>query len=296
MKKIAVLILVIFCIFSCKNDTKNKKDDLVFGIIMSVDNQSKIEQYDKVCEYLSKEIGQKVTYVKGSDYATVIEAMKTGKVDFALTGPFSYLIANSKAGAESLVATAYSDGHINNYSSIIFTSADSGITSIDQIKANPEKYSIAFSDPASTSGYLYPLSYLRSIGIEPNEDMKQALFAGGHTAGIFSCLSQKVDIACTTANSLERLLRKERIQEGSYIVLWQSEAIPPSNIYVHKDMPQETKHKLRDAYVGMKDKNPALMQLIKDQYNKDIHYIPVHDSIYNDMRKLINKELGSLLK
>jgi len=159
MRKIAPLFLVVIFILSCKNDTKDENSNLVFGVIMSVDNDSKIEQYDKICDYLSKEIGQKVNYVKGSDYATVIEAMKTGKVDFAQTGPFSYLIANAKAGAESLVATAYSDGRINNYTSIIFTSSDSGIKSIDQIKANPEKYSIAFSDPASTSGYLYPLSF-----------------------------------------------------------------------------------------------------------------------------------------
>lgn len=293
MKKIVALLVIAFCVFSCK---KGEKDGLVLGIVMSVDNDSKIERYDKVCEYLSKEIGQKVTYVKGSDYATVIEAMKTGKVDFALTGPFSYLIANAKAGAESLVATAYPDGRINNYTSIIFTSADSGIESMEQVKANPKKYSIAFSDPASTSGYLYPLSYLRSIGIEPNDDMKQALFAGGHTAGIFSCLSKKVDIACTTSNSLERLADKGRIQKEKYRVLWQSSSIPPSNVYVSKNMPQETKDKLRDAYVNMKDKNPELMQMIREQYNKNIHYVPVDDSIYNEMRQMVNKELGSLLK
>lgn len=296
MRKIAPLFLVVIFILSCKNDTKDENSNLVFGVIMSVDNDSKIEQYDKICDYLSKEIGQKVNYVKGSDYATVIEAMKTGKVDFAQTGPFSYLIANAKAGAESLVATAYSDGRINNYTSIIFTSSDSGIKSIDQIKANPEKYSIAFSDPASTSGYLYPLSFFRSVGIEPDEDMKQALFAGGHTAGIFSCLSQKVDIACTTSTSLQRLTDKGRINKESYRILWQSEAIPPSNIYVNKDMPLETKNKLRDAYVNMKDENPSLMQFVKELYNKDVHYISVHDSTYNDMRRLVNKEFGDLLK
>lgn len=297
MKKIVVLLIVVFFVFSCKKEKKNGElKKLVYGIVMSVDDHARIDRMDRIVGYLSKELGIEVTYFKGSDYAAVIEAMKTDKIDFASTGPFSYLIAASKAGAESLVATAYPDGKLNYYGSVIFTSAKSNITSLEQVKANPSNYSIAFSDPASTSGYLYPLSHLRSLGIDPSEDMKQTLFAGGHTAGIFSCISQKVDLAATTWNSLERLAEKGRIEKGSYRILWTSDIIPPSNIYVRKGLPEKYKISLRDAFVNMKDKDPELMGFIKEQYKKDIIYVAVKDSVYADMRNLVNKELGGLLK
>ncbi|MEL7269568.1 MAG: hypothetical protein AAGL34_08340 [Bacteroidota bacterium] len=37
-------------------------------------------------------------------------------------------------------------------------------------------------------------------------------------------------------------------------------------------------------------------EFIKEQYKKDIHYVAVDDSIYDEMRKLVNKELGNLLE
>lgn len=301
MRKIILLIIVIICVFSCKKEHTTESEDtiteLVYGRVVSVDNQASIERTEKTIAYLSKELGIKVRIVKGSDYASIIEAMKTGKVDFAITGAFSYTIAAARAGAESLVTTAYAKtGELNYAGSMIFTNAESDIHSIDQVIAHPEKYTIAFADPASTSGYLYPLAYLRSQGIEPAEDMKQTLFAGGHTAGIFSCLSQKVDLACTTSTSLERLELRNRIEPGTYRVLWRTDSIPPSNIYVRASLPKKIKDELKKALLEIKDKDTVLMNAIKKAYRKDIVYVPIGDSIYNDMRKMINKELGDFLK
>ncbi|GAB1857633.1 phosphate/phosphite/phosphonate ABC transporter substrate-binding protein [Flavobacteriaceae bacterium MHTCC 0001] len=300
MRKAVLLVIAAICTFSCKKEDTSVPEEnikeLVYGRVASVDNQASIERTEKTAAYLSKELGIKVRIVEGTDYASVIEAMKTGKVDFALTGAFSYVIAASKAGAEPLVTTAYTKtGKLNNAGSKIFTSAQSGITSMEQVLANPQNYSIAFADPASTSGYLYPLAYLRSQGIEPTEDMKQTLFSGGHTAGVFSCLSQKVDLACTTQMTLTRLEERNRIKPGSYKILWQTNVIPPSNVYVRASLPKKIKNRLSKAFVEIKDKDTALMNLIKKAYRKDIMYVPIGDSIYEDMRKMVNKELGDFL-
>ena len=301
MKNITTLLLVLLIAFSCKKGGKTTSEDaieeLVYGRVVSVDNEASIERTEKTAAYLEKELGVPVRIIEGSDYASVIEAMISGIVDLANTGAFSYCIAAAKAGAESLVTTAYAKTGALNYSgSKIFTSSKSAITSMEQVIANPRQFTFAFADPASTSGYLYPLAYLRSQGIEPSEDMKQTLFAGGHTAGVFSCLSQKVDLACTYATALERLESRNRITNGSYRVLWKTDSIPPGNVYVRSSLPKKYKDGLRKAFVSLKDKDTALMNLIKKTYRKDIVYVPVGDSIYNDMRKLVNNELGSLLQ
>lgn len=300
-KLVLVVSVSIFMLNSCGKEIKAESEgtieELVYGRVVSVDNVASIERTEKTVEYLTKELGVKVKVIKGSDYASIIEAMKTGKVDFAITGAFSYAIASSKAEAESLVTTAYAKtGKLNYAGSMIFTSSKSDIMSIDQVIANPQKYSIAFADPASTSGYLYPLTYLKSQGIEPSEDMKQTLFAGGHTAGIFSCLSQKVDIACTTNTSLERLELRNRIEPGSYRILWRIDSIPPSNIYVRSSLPKKYKDALKKAFVELKDKDTVLMNLVKKTYRKDIIYVPANDTLYDGMRKLVAKELGNFLE
>lgn len=129
------IVALAFTISSCKQEdtgvTEDTVEELVYGRVVSVDEEASIERTEKTAAYLSKELGVKVRIVKGSDYASIIEAMKTGKVDLAITGAFSYTIASSKAGAESLVTTAYAKtGELNYAGSMIFTSAKSDIYSM----------------------------------------------------------------------------------------------------------------------------------------------------------------------
>ena len=46
----------------------------------------------------------------------------------------------------------------------------------------------------------------------------------------------------------------------------------------------------------MKDKDTALMNLVRKAYRKDIVYVPAGDSLYDDMRILVNREMGDLSK
>lgn len=297
MTKKLCLLAVILSTVGCSSKQANEMtDELVYGVVVSSDPESQLNRMNLLVDYISRELDMPVKYIKGTDYAAVIEAMKSGKVHIAQTGPFSYLIASAKANAEPLVASAYEkDSALNYYGSTIFTSADSDIKSMEDVKERVGELSLAFSDPASTSGYLFPLSYLRSIGIEPEEDFKEVLFAGGHAAGVFSTISGKVDIACTGATSLDRLAEKGRIPHGSYRKLWISRQIPPGPIYVRNDLPESIKQKLIDAYTHLPERAPEVLEVIRTMHRKEIIYVPVTDSVYTNLRNLVNQELSGLL-
>ena len=49
-----------------------------------------------------------------------------------------------------------------------------------------------FSDPASTSGHLFPAYGLRKAGLDPDKDIK-AIYAGSHTAAFEALYNKKVD-------------------------------------------------------------------------------------------------------
>lgn len=42
---------------------------------------------------LEKETGKKITFTQATDYASVIEGQRASKIDIAVYGPFSYVIA-----------------------------------------------------------------------------------------------------------------------------------------------------------------------------------------------------------
>ncbi|MEM6843727.1 MAG: hypothetical protein AAF632_15985 [Bacteroidota bacterium] len=60
------------------------------------------------------------------------------------------------------------------------------------------------------------------------------------------------------------------------------------------ELPESIKQNIREAYVNMDEKAPEVMEYVRGMYNKDLVYVPVTDSLYTDMRSLVNKELGNI--
>jgi phosphonate transport system substrate-binding protein len=79
-------------------------------------------------------------------------------------------------------------GNPATYYASIVTTPDSGISDLSEIAG----HSFAYSDPASTSGHLYPAFALKSSGIDPDGGV-QAIYAGSHTAAFEALRNRKVD-------------------------------------------------------------------------------------------------------
>ena len=76
-------------------------------------------------------------------------------------GPWGYVLANHQAGAQ-VVSTILYDGK-PEYFAIMVTHPNSGINKPDDLKGR----TFAFGDKGSTSGYLIPLHYFMTQGINP---------------------------------------------------------------------------------------------------------------------------------
>jgi phosphonate transport system substrate-binding protein len=77
-------------------------------------------------------------------------------------GPWGYVLANNEAGAQ-VVSTILYDGK-PEYFAIMVTHPNSGIHSVADLKGR----TFAFGDKGSTSGYLIPLHYFMTQGINPD--------------------------------------------------------------------------------------------------------------------------------
>jgi phosphonate transport system substrate-binding protein len=86
----------------------------------------------------------------------VVEAMRARRADAFEVGPFSYVLAADVANAEAIAVGNYVTNVdtrlLPGYYSGLFTKKGTGIDSIDDLAGK----SFAFTDPASTSGYLIP--------------------------------------------------------------------------------------------------------------------------------------------
>src|SRR5262245_4403314 len=115
-----------------------------------------------------------------SDYAAVIEALRNRTADLAFTHPVGYVLANREAKA-TIVARNLWHGKAT-FTARIYVRRDGGIKTVEELRGR----TIAFVDPASSSGYIYPMVMLVQRGLVKNRDPKtffrEVLFAGSHDA------------------------------------------------------------------------------------------------------------------
>lgn len=245
------------------------KETLKIGLIPTEDQLEMLKKFEPAKAYLERELDMPAETFMATDYTAVIEAMRAKKIDIAYFGPFSYVLATERANAEAIVTGGTDTGDVATYHSCIVTHKDSGLKNIDDLKEHANEVTFAFVDPASTSGNLIPRGYLLSIGIDPDTDLKECMFAGGHDAVGLSVKSQKVDAGAMYDIGYNRLIDSGAITPEEVIVIWESDPIPKSPIAVRGDLDPVLKEKIQQAFVDMPEKDPEAMKTFESKWEKN---------------------------
>jgi phosphonate transport system substrate-binding protein len=191
-----------------------------------------------------------------SGYGAVIEGMRSHKLEAASMGPFAYLIASEKAGAEAIAGRGTPDGTPTVYAGMLAVEAGSPIHSIADLAAHAKQMTIGFVDPASASGYLVERVYLDSIGLSPENDFKKVVFSNNHLASMMALVAGKVDVAAISSRDLPAMIESGKLRNGEIRTIWTSPGIPDGPITVRKDLPADFKKKLQQALREMPAKAP----------------------------------------
>jgi len=288
---LAVLIILSVSSSGCFDSEQSEESILRIGLIPTEDQLDMLKKFEPVSMYLETELGMEVETFTATDYSSVIEAMRSDKIDVAFFGPFSYVLAAERAGAEAIVTGGTETGEVATYQSCIITHPDSGINSIEDLKNNASEITFSFVDPASTSGNLIPRGYLLSIGIDPNTDFKACMFAGGHDASGLAVKSKNVDAGAMYDIGYNRLIDSGAITPDEVIVIWKSDPIPKSPVAVRNDLDPELKKKIQQAFIEMPQKDPEAMKAFESKWEKNELYVAIDDSTYEYVRG-IGKALG----
>ncbi len=123
-------------------------------------------QYTPVKERLNEVIDEvdEVGMKYAANYAATLNALDSGTADVAETGPFAAALGVNSDKAEILLQRKAFGSW--TYKSVIVTKQDSDIQSLSDLEGK----TVAFADPLSASGSLYPLAMMKEAGLEiPDE-------------------------------------------------------------------------------------------------------------------------------
>ncbi|MFI4999090.1 MAG: phosphonate ABC transporter substrate-binding protein [Reyranellales bacterium] len=273
---------------------KAKYPELVFAVVPAENASGVSERYAPFMEYLSKELGVKVTLRIANDYAAVIEGQRNGSIHIAGYGPASYARAVvTGVKVDPFRTTVNNDGSIGYYS-VFYVRADSPYKTIEELKGK----NLGLVDPNSTSGNNVPRFALNKMKINPETYFARVTYAGSHENAVLALQQKTVDVAADWWNSdtdsnLTRMVKKGMAKKEDFRIIFKSDLIPNSPYAYLASLPPDLKAAIDKAFDEAPTKAKATFDKLSD--GKDRAFTKVDAKYYEPVVELI-KFVDSLRK
>ncbi|MBX5318801.1 MULTISPECIES: phosphate/phosphite/phosphonate ABC transporter substrate-binding protein [Staphylococcus] len=252
-------------------------------------NADKLEAKAKPLEkLLSDKLGIPVKVSVSTNYNTIVEAMKSKKVDVGFLPPTAYTLAHDQKAADLLLQAqrfgVNDDGSpnkklVDDYKSEILVKKDSKIKSLKDLKGKK----IALQDVTSTAGYTFPLATLKKeTGINATKDMK-IVNVKGHDQAVISLLNGDVDAAAVFQDARTIVKKDQPNVFKDTKILKLTEPIPNDTISVRPDMDKKFQEKLKKAFKEIA-KSKKGHKIISEVYSHE-GYTDTKDSNFDIVRK-----------
>ena len=274
----ALLLSAITLLSGAATAAPNPDPETLKVALLPDENASTVIKNNKPLElYLEKQLGKKVELIVTTDYSSMIEAMRHGRIDLAYFGPLSYVLARQKSEIEPFAAIKQKGS--TTYQALLIAPTAAGINSIADI-ANKD---VAYGDKASTSSHLIPKAMLAEGGLLAGTQYREH-FVGAHDAVALAVQNGHAQAGGLSKPIFEALVQRGMIDPNKVKVLAESKPFPQYPWTMRSNLKPELKAKIRTAFLELKD--PEVLKPFKAE-----GFGPASDKDYDVVRNL-----GSLLK
>lgn len=269
------------------------------GLLGGENDADRLQRVDGYKKLIESTFQVPTKLLMASDYAGVIQAFAAGQVDLSYMSPASYAAAwlESKGNILPLTTSQEKDGGIS-YVAVAYVRADSGITTIEQLKGK----SLAWADPNSASGYLIPRSEFRAMGIDPESGkyFGRTGFGGGHEQAVVAVLNKQYDAGVTwasgigdvnegyTRGALRIMVEKKLLKMSDLRIIWKSRPIVNGPLAVRGDTPAEFKADMLALHRAIPKTNPDIFHSMDMGSSTD--WVPVKHADYQVFVDMLQAE------
>ena len=275
-------------------DWRKAYPEIVFATIPAENASGVADRYAPFVEYLSKQLGVKVTLRIANDYAAIIEGQRAGNIHVAYYGPASFARALLTGVKTTAFAIDVNQDGSKGYYSVFYVMADSPYQKLEDLKGK----ALGLVDPNSTSGYNMPLFTLDKMELDPKSFFSNVLITGSHENAVIALAGGQVQ---TCANfwmapgdsNLTRMLNKGMLKardgspmkESDFRIIAKSALIINDPTAYLDSLPEDMKAAIRQAVFDTPAKAPEAFAKLSDGKNKP--WAPIANSDYDDTVKLI---------
>lgn len=199
--------------------------------------------------YLEQQLGMKVEFVPVSDYAAVVEALASDRLDMAWLGGFTFVQTRLKTGnAIPLVQREQDEKFTSKY-----ITANPTVKSLQDLKGK----TFAFGSVSSTSGSLMPRFFMLKDGIKPEEFFSRVAYSGAHDATVAWVQAGKVDGGVLNASVWDKLVAAGKVDTSKVVVLGTTPPYYDYNWTVRGNLDPALTAKIKAAFLALDPAKPA---------------------------------------
>jgi len=237
---------------------------------------------EAITGWLAAQIGVPVEGFVTIDHAAAVEALRNGDADISFMGALPFVLAESEIGAVPLLSEVYRGAP--SYTGRIFVRRDSGIASLADLRGRD----IAFADPISESGYLYPLAEFERAGLIDGPDGAGAFFgriffAGGYQQAMQAMAEGLVD-AAGASQYADLLLTPDQQADVTWIA--ESEPIPSHLVIARPGLDADLQGRFIDAMMQLNE--PENRDRLRYLYGPD-GYVLADSGAYDGVREMARR-------
>ena len=218
--------------------------------------------------YLEVAMGRRVETRVTADHAAAVESLAAGTADIAFMGALPYVMARERIGAAALLSEVYRGKP--SYSGAVFVRRGSGIAGLEDLRGK----TMAFADPISESGFLYPLDLFAKAGLlaprgDPKAFFGEVYFAGGYQQAIQAVANGLVDAAGV---SIYATLLLDADRRGDVTAIARTPPIPSHVVVARRGLEPGPRAAFVAAMLALN--GPSKRHLLKHLYGPDGYVMP----------------------
>lgn len=287
VRRIFVLTIATLCTALSLSALAQSRDPAKLRVALLPDENAStlIQNAQPLKAYLEKTLKKEIELVVTTDYSSMIEAMRFGRIEVAYFGPFSYVLAKSRAPDIEPFAVGVERG-APFYNSILIATANGPVKTLADVRGKP----FGFGDQASTSSHLAPRAHLlNSVGLDGDKDYKP-VHLGTHDAVARAVQAGQVPAGALSKPIFDNLVRRGTIDATKVVQLDLSPAIPNYPIVMQGNLAPALKQAIRSAFLDMKDKEVLKSFRVES-------FAPTDDKAYDVLRdtaKVLKLDLAKM--
>ncbi|MDH4229658.1 MAG: phosphate/phosphite/phosphonate ABC transporter substrate-binding protein [Nitrospirota bacterium] len=236
-------------------------------------------RYAPLVAYLGSTLGIPATLVPARDYQQLLDQLGDGRVDVALLGGVTFLIARQRGAILPLVMRRR-DTHFASY---FLVRGDQPATSLSDLGGAR----LAFGSRLSTSGHMMPRHYLMQEGIDAERFFGSVTHYDTHDLTIRALLDGNIDVAAVNSAIADRVLADPRIAPGTVRVLAKTPPYPDYVWVARSGLPDEFSSRVAAAFLRLRVDNPADAALLKSLDAK--LYLPARNRDFASLREVMQQ-------